>query len=377
MASKRDHYEVLGVARDADQKAIKDAFRNLALKFHPDRNDAEDAEDRFKEIAEAYAVLSDPEKRAQYDGGGATGFEGMSPEDLYAHLDLGDIFGGRDFGFGIGGGLFDSFFGRRRRPADPRRGRDIQVDLVVPMETVATGGEEEVRYGHPKTCPDCEGHRAKKGTSPRPCDACDGRGQTVSGKREGNVMFQQITTCARCRGEGTIIDDPCSTCSGTGRIFEEEHLTVKIPIGFAEGLALRIPGKGEASPQPGGEAGDLHVVVRTAPDHRFERRGTALLRSETIDVLDAALGTERTIPTLDGRVRVTIPPGTQPDSVLRLREKGLPEFGGGRRGDLLLYIGVHVPERLTPEERELYEELRTLREPHAMVERQPTETPET
>ncbi len=356
VTGQRDYYEVLGVPRDADQKAIKDAFRKLALQYHPDRNKVPGAEERFKEIAEAYAVLSDPGKRADYDARGFAGVAGFSPEDLFGGVDVEDLFGG--LGFDFGGGLFDRFF--RRRPAGPPRGANVEVELVVPLERVASGGDEPVRIRHPVSCPTCHGSGAKPGTQPRPCGACGGRGRHVTARRRGGVSLQQVTPCRTCSGAGTIIDQPCADCSGRGEVDREETLTVKIPVGVEEGVALRVPGHGMPSPRPGGAPGDLFVVVHSAPDPRFERHGADLWRVETISVADAVLGARVDVPTLDGRATVTIPPGTQPDAVLRLRGKGLPEFGGGRRGDLNLRVRLRVPDRLSKEERELYERLRAL-----------------
>ncbi len=367
-AAQRDYYEVLGVARDADAKAIKDAFRQLALKYHPDRNKSPEAEARFKEIAEAYAVLSDPKKRADYDARGFEGVAGYSPEDLFAGVDFGDIFrdfgGDLGFGFGFGspGGLFDRLF-RHHRPG-PARGVDMEVELVVPLERIASGGEETVYYARTVVCPACHGSGAKGGTAPRTCSACRGSGQRVvtRDERKGRsaVRIQQISVCPECRGRGTIIEQPCPECGGSGQVERQERLTVTVPRGAEEGLALRVPGHGAPSTEPGGPAGDLYVVVRSRPDARFERVGADLWRVETIGVAEAALGTRRTIDTLEGRVEVNIPAGTQPEEVLRIRGKGLPQFAGPGRGDLNLRIRVQVPEHLSARERALYEELQAL-----------------
>lgn len=358
--TQRDYYEVLGVTRDADQKAIKDAFRRLALKYHPDRNKAADAEERFKEIAEAYAVLSDPNKRREYDSRGFAGVADFSHEDLFRNIDFGDLFGGLGFDFDLGGaGLFDRFF--RRRRAGPVRGANLEIELTVPLERVARGGEETVRFAGPHVCSSCHGTRSKPGTKPRACTACGGTGQQVNDRREGDVSFRQITLCPVCKGEGSIIDQPCPDCKGRGTAERAEALTVKIPAGIEEGMALRIPGRGLPSPQAGGSPGDLFVIVHTAPDARFERHGADLWREEMLEISDAVLGTQLEAPTLDGHATVKVPAGTQPGEVLRLRGKGLSEFGNGRRGDLYLRMQVRVPERLSHEERDLYERLRALR----------------
>ncbi len=359
MAERRDYYEVLGVPRDADKKAIKDAFRKFALKYHPDKNKAPGAEERFKEIAEAYAILSDPKKRAEYDARGHAGVAGFTPEDLYGGINFEDIFAGfaPGFDFGLGGGLFERLF---RRRAGPHPGANIEVILRVPLERVMTGGEEEVRISRPMVCPACAGSGAEAGTQPRNCDKCGGSGRLVKTRREGSVSIQQINTCPDCGGKGQFIDHPCPKCHGRGETTSDQTLKVKVPVGVEEGTALRVPGHGMPSPEAGGVAGDLHVIVRTAPDPRFERHGANLWRAETIELTDAVLGTRRTAPTLDGEISVKIPPGTQPDSVLRLRGKGLPAFGGGRRGDLYLRLNVRVPEKLSAKERRLYEDLREL-----------------
>lgn len=356
---QRDYYEVLGVSRDADQKAIKDAFRGLALKYHPDRNKSPGAEERFKEIAEAYAVLSDPKKRAEYDARGFAGVEGFSPEDLFGGIDFGDIFGDLGFGFDFGEGLFERLFRHRRR--GPARGADLRMELTVPLERVNSGGEETIRFTRPRTCPACQGSGPEPGTSPRPCDACGGSGRKVVSRQEREgVRFQQVTACPVCHGQGTVIDRPCTECGGSGQVEREETLKVSIPVGVEEGMVLRIPEHGLPSPEPGGSPGDLYVMVYSAPDPRFYRLGSDLWRDEAIEVADAVLGTRLKVPTLEGNVEVTVPAGTQPDTVLRVRGKGLPVFGGGERGDLKLRIQVHVPEHPTAQERELYERLRAL-----------------
>ncbi|MDX1253457.1 MAG: DnaJ domain-containing protein [Gammaproteobacteria bacterium] len=350
----RDYYEILGVPRNADQKTIKDAFRTLALKYHPDRNKEPGAEERFKEIAEAYAVLSDPKKRAEYDAGGFAGVAGFTPEDLFGGIDFEDIFRGFDLGFG--GGLFDRFF--RRRPSGPPRGMDLEIEVMVPLEKIAGGGEEKVHLSRTAPCPDCHGSGARPGTTPHICETCKGTGHKTSSRKESGIFFQQTTICPDCHGRGNFIDQPCPKCNGSGKVPQDETLTVVIPPGAEEGLALRIPGRGGASPESGGIPGDLLVVVRSTPDRRFARDGANLWRVETITLLDAVLGTTLKVSTLDGSATVTILPGTQPDEILRLRGKGLPRFGARGRGDLLLRIVVRVPEKLSAEERKLYERLR-------------------
>ncbi len=356
-AGQRDYYDVLGVARDADETAIKKAFRTLALKYHPDRNKAPDAEAKFREIAEAYAVLHDPDKRRAYDARGHAGVSGMSPEEMFGGIDLDEIFGGLGgFDFG-GGGLFDHIF---RRRAGPRPGASLHAELVVPLADIVSGGEREVHIRRPKACKTCGGSGAKPGTEPKTCERCKGTGRQTKSRREGGVAFQQITTCPDCDGRGSVIEQPCADCGGHGETVRSETLKVRIPPGIEDGTALRIPGHGLPGREPGGVPGDLLVVVRSAHDPRFQRHGPNLWRTETIEVTDAVLGTGLTVPTLDGSVKVSVPPGTQPDALLRLRNKGLPVPGGGRSGDLFLRLQVHIPEQLTEEQRSHYAGLREL-----------------
>lgn len=367
--ARRDYYEVLGVAPDADEKAIKDAFRDLALRYHPDRNKAPEAEARFKEIAEAYAVLSDPKKRAEYDARGFAGVAGFSPEDLFGGVDFGDLFGDLGFGFDLGPGLFDRLFGgRTRRRAGPRPGADLRVELVASLERVARGGKEAVRISRPQTCPTCHGTGARPGTQPRRCATCAGTGQRVTSRDEGSLHVRHVTTCPTCSGRGTLIAEPCPECGAEGRVVRAESIEITVPPGVEDGTALRIPGHGLPSAE-GGPPGDVFAVVRVAPDPRFERDGVDLWRTETISVPDAVLGTHVQVPTLEGRAEVTVPPGTQPNAVLRLRGKGLPRLGGGHRGDLNVRMEVHVPEAPSSEERELYDRLRKLRRPEGRPRR--------
>ncbi|TNF86247.1 MAG: molecular chaperone DnaJ [Gammaproteobacteria bacterium] len=360
---QRDYYEVLGVERDADAKSIKDRFRELAMKYHPDRNKSPDAEAHFKEIAEAYAILSDPKKRADYDARGFAGVEGFSAEDLFSNIDFGDIFGDMGFGFDFGGGgLFGDFFGRHRKPRGPAKGSDLEVRLTIPLEKVNAGGEETVHFNRPVSCPDCHGSGAAKGSEPRACSDCGGSGKQVTTRQEskdrGSISFQQITVCPACHGQGTFIDKPCKTCDGRGEITQDDNLKVTIPAGVDEGTALRIPGHGLPSPASGGPPGDLFVVVHSQRDARFERHGADLWRREIIEVADAVLGTRIDIPTLDGEVEVKVPAGSQPDEVLRLKGKGLPVFGAPMRGDMNIRLQVHIPENPSKEEKELYRKLR-------------------
>jgi len=362
-SAQRDYYEVLGVARNADQKAIKDSFRQLAMKYHPDRNKSPDAEEKFKEIAEAYAILSDPKKRTQYDSGGFAGVADFSAEDLFGGIDFGDIFGDMGFGFDFGGGsIFDRL--HRHQHRGPAKGRDIEVQVVVSLDAINNGSEESIRLEHPVNCATCHGTGAEPGSEPRKCQACGGSGQKVISRKEtkdkSSMMFQQIITCPECHGQGVFIDKPCKECNGTGQTEKKESLKVKIPKGAEDGLALRITGHGMPSPTLGGIPGDLYVIVRTEHDNRFQRSGADLWRTENINVVDAVLGTQIDVPTLGKSIKVKVPPGTQDEKILRLRDKGLPRLDGLGHGDLKIRIHIIVPEKITDEERKLYEQLRQL-----------------
>jgi molecular chaperone DnaJ len=244
--TQRDYYDVLGVPRDADAKTIKDAFRKLALQYHPDRSKEPGAEEKFKEIAEAYAVLSDPKKRAEYDSRGFAGIAGFSREDLFGGIDFGDIFGGLGVGFGregFGEGIFERFWGPRR-PRGPIPGENLEVDLEIPLKRVLTGGPETVTINRPQTCRSCQGSGAKPGTSPKTCETCRGTGRQVRGETRGTVMVRQVTTCRSCGGRGSIIEEKCPDCQGAGEIQRDESITVQVPPGAEEGMALRVAGKG-------------------------------------------------------------------------------------------------------------------------------------
>ena len=253
--------------------------------------------------------------------------------------------------------MFDGFFKSRHR--GPARGEDIRVQLVIPLQKIITGGDEEVRISHLRSCPSCQGKGSAEGTEPRICKSCGGTGNLINTRQEGNVSYQEIRPCLECGGRGKFIDTPCSRCAGTGRVDEPEILKVKIPIGAEEGMVLRIAAHGRASPTEG-VAGDLLVIVRTANNERFERAGADLWCSKDIELTDAVLGTQIEISTLEAPLSVTVPQGTQPNAVLRLGGKGLPHFAQTSRGDIYLRLKVHIPENLSEEERALYSRLKEL-----------------
>lgn len=352
---KRDYYELLGVARSADEKAIKDAFRAAARKWHPDRNKSPEAVERFKEISEAYGVLSDADKRRRYDRGGHAAVDGGG---FSGDVDLGDL-----FGFG-GGSIFDTLFGgggrrRQQRHSGPRPGRNATIEVAVSLERIAEGGEEELRLSRRVECMACGGDGATPGTERRRCSGCRGTGQRVVERREGPMLFRQVVGCPTCQGAGTIVESPCERCDGAGRVAEEEVLRLKIPAGIPDGMALRVPGRGEESEDPGGIPGDLHVVVH-GRDPRFERRGAHLVTTEAVSIVDLALGVSLNVATPTGSVRVHVPAGTQHGATLKVRGAGLPEFREAGRGDLYVGVEARVPVDVSPAERELYERLREL-----------------
>jgi molecular chaperone DnaJ len=306
-------------------------------------------------------VLSDPKKRADYDHRGFAGVSGFSAEDLFGGIDFGDLFGSAGFGEDGGfGDLFGQLF--RQRRAGPEKGRDVEIGLSVSMGRIAQGGEEQVRFMRHVACDACNGSGAEKGTQPVQCASCHGTGRVTRSRRErsGSIFIQQTGVCPVCHGRGVIIEKPCKVCGGDGRVARPESLAITIPPGIDDGMVLKVAGKGEASLESGGTPGDLFVMVRSAQDARFSRSGADLWREETLALTDAVLGTTLTVPTLDADATVTVPPGTQPDAVLRLRGKGLPRFRDQGRGDLYLRLRLHVPEHLTARERELYDRLRKM-----------------
>jgi len=354
MAEKRDYYDVLGVPRNASKDQIKDTYRKLAMQYHPDRNKSPDAEEKFKEISEAYAVLSDDEKRQQYDLLGHVGFDQRyTTEDIFRGADFESIF--RDLGFGFGD-LFRFFFGRRDFGERISRGQDLVYDLEVTLEEAAKGTEKEIEIPRIEKCDVCNGTGASPGTSPRTCPKCKGAGKIQNIKKNSFAMFVQITPCPSCRGKGKIIDSPCKNCRGTGLTKKRRNIAVKVPMGIDEGYQLRLRGEGEMPPN-GGSPGDLYVLVHLVPHQYFKRDGDDLWYNLTIGYPQAALGTEVSVPTLDGDLNVKIRPGTQPGEIVKLKGKGMPRFRGYGKGDLLVRVGISVPEKLNQQQRTLLEQL--------------------
>jgi molecular chaperone DnaJ len=348
--TKRDYYEVLGVERNANDQDIKSAYRKLALKYHPDRNPGDkQAEEKFKEAAEAYAVLADTDKRATYDRFGhaglssAAGPQGFDPEIF---SDFGDILGGLGDFFGFG-----DIFGGRRRGAS-HRGADLRYDLEIEFEEAARGTETTIQIPREETCETCHGSGSAPGTSPEVCRQCGGHGQL----RYQQGFFTVARTCGMCRGNGRVITKPCSACRGAGRVAREKKLTVRIPAGIASGQRLRLYGEGEHG-HAGGPAGDLYVVVHVRDHPIFKRDGDHLFCEMSVPFPTLALGGEVAVPTLDGEATVEIPEGTQPGTAFRVQGKGMPNVGGRGHGDLFVSVKVEVPKKLSREQKRLVQEL--------------------
>jgi molecular chaperone DnaJ len=357
MSAKRDYYEVLGVGRDASAEEIKRAYRKLAVKFHPDKNPGDkSAEEKFKELGEAYEVLSDPDKRAAYDrfghdafsraGGGAGGaWSGGAqwggfhdPFEVFR-----EVFGG-SFGF-------EDFFGGGGGRRGERRGSDLRYDLEISFEEAVFGTEKEIKVRKLVKCDECDGSGAQPGSGRSVCSTCRGQGRVVS----GGGFFQMVQTCPRCQGEGHVLDKPCRRCRGDGRVEGTATIKVNIPAGVNTGTRLRSAGQGEAAPA-GGANGDLYVVLHVRPHEIFQRDGTDILVEEPISFAVAALGGEVEVPTLEGTAKLKIPAGTQSGTLFRLRGKGVPDVHGRGRGDQLVRVTVEVPQKLNSEQRRKLQE---------------------
>jgi len=354
--AKRDYYEVLGVPRNASEADVKKAFRTLARQYHPDANKEDpNAAEKFKEINEAHQVLSDADRRAKYDqfghaaeqmgGGGGNPFEGMN----------GDFSGFGD--------IFDMFFGgqgRQRQQRGPARGADLQYELDLSLEEAAFGIKKEIRIPRTEECGTCHGSGAKPGTHPTTCSKCKGTGQIQQAQNTIFGRFVNVAPCDRCGGDGKIIESPCATCRGRGLVQKMHNVEVNIPGGVDTGSRLRMSGFGEKG-ERGGPAGDLYIVMRVRPDSRFRRQDDDLISEVAISIAQAALGTEVEVPTLDGPELVRIPEGTQHGDTIRLKGKGIKHLRGAGRGDQHVVIGVKVPTKLSPRERELLAELAAIR----------------
>jgi molecular chaperone DnaJ len=354
---KKDYYEILGVSRDATQEEIKKAYRKLARKYHPDVNqDDPEAEEKFKEVKEAYDILSDEQKRAQYDQFGHAAFENggfqSGPQGFGGFGDFG--------GFGGFDDIFDMFFGRGfggggRRRNQPRQGPDLRYDLEITLEEAATGVEKDLEVMRTEICPDCNGSGAEPGTHPTTCNVCGGTGEIRQVRQSVLGQMVNITTCHACGGSGQIVTTPCSKCKGRGKIRRTRKIHVSIPAGVDTGTRLRIDGEGEAGSH-GGPPGDLYVYISVKPHPYFIRQGVDILYEVPLTITQAALGVEIEVPTLHGKAKLTIPAGTQPGTKFRLRGKGIPHLRRSGRGDQLVQVAVKIPTRLTAKQRKLLEE---------------------
>ena len=345
---KRDYYEILGVPRDADAEVLKKAYRRLALQYHPDRNpDDPEAEERFKEASEAYAVLSDPEKRRAYD---RFGFEGVGAAGAGGFQDFGDLGNFTDLFNDLFGDLFGQRPGGRRRGRS-QRGADLRYNLEIELRDVVTGLDAQVQIPKMRPCTNCTGSGARPGTRPEACSRCRGSGQVVL--QQG--FFRISRPCDACGGVGEIVRERCSDCRGAGRIEGMQSIKVKVPSGVDEGMRLRLTGEGEAG-IAGGPAGDLYVVISLRPHPIFERQGVEIHCRVPIRFTQAALGTEIEVPTLDGMLPLRIPEGVQTGKTMRLKGQGLPSLRGQARGDEVVQIFVETPTKLTRRQRELLEE---------------------
>ncbi len=353
MDSQRDYYEVLGVERSATPTEIKKAYRRLARQYHPDVSDAPDAESRFKEINEAYEVLSDPQKRSTYDRFGRVGPGGVGF--------------GFDFGFRDPFDIFEEVFGqgfgfRTSARRGPRRGNDLRYDLHLEFEEAVFGCEKEIEVTRYEACPECKGSGAEPGTTPVRCSECNGSGQVRRVQRSLLGSFVSVTTCPTCRGQGETIPIPCSRCNGQGRVYVTRSLSVTIPAGVDQGTQIRLAGEGEMG-LGGGPPGNLYVVLSVEPHPIFQRRGDDILVELQVNVAQAALGADVTVPTLEGEEIISISPGTQSGTVLRLRNRGVPHLRQNGRGDELVLVRVAVPTRLSREQKRLLQELGETLEP--------------
>ncbi len=352
--TKRDYYEVLSVARTATQEDIKRAYRRLAMKYHPDRNNGSekaDAEIKFKECSEAYEVLSDDHKRSRYD---QLGHEGVQGQHDFSHMDITDIFSMFDDIFG--GGAFGGAFGGRgsrgatHRGARAQRGYDLETQVELTLAEVASGAEKTIEFERQHACDACKGTGAKLGTSPVVCPQCSGQGRIAQQGFGG--MFRMVTTCPNCRGRGSVVRDHCPNCGGTGRQLKKRVVNVKIPAGVHEGQAVRISGEGEPGEQ-GAPAGDLHCYITIRAHPMFSRHNNDLVCQVPISFTQAALGGEIDVPTLKGMEKMRIPPGTQHGEVIKLKGKGLPDIRSYRNGDQIVQIMIEIPKKLTEKQKQL------------------------
>lgn len=344
MSARPDYYDLLGVSREADASEIKRAYRQLAMKYHPDRNPGDrDAEERFKEAAEAYQVLSDPDRRRTYDMFGHDGLHGQGAQGSAGFEDI----------FGQFGDLFGDIFGGRGQRRSQRRGNDLRYDLEISFEEAAFGAKKDLEFRRDERCDRCEGSGARPGTGASTCGTCGGQGRVT--RQQGFFMVQ--TTCPVCRGRGRIITERCEDCGGRGRAEVQRTVHVNVPAGVTDGVRLRVGGEGEPG-EAGAARGDLYVFVHVRPHERFQRDGADVYDEVPITFAQAALGAKIEVSTVHGPEEIEVPAGTQPGSVVRLRRKGVPRLDGHGRGDHFVTLKLVVPEKLTKEQKRLLQELR-------------------
>ncbi|AMP97082.1 Molecular chaperone DnaJ [Pedobacter cryoconitis] len=365
--SKRDYYDILGVSKGSSPEEIKKAYRKLAIKFHPDKNpDDHTAEDKFKEAAEAYEILSNPEKKQRYDhyghagvggasgGGGGYGGGGMNMEDIFSQF--GDIFGGG----GGGGSPFDSFFGGQQQRSSGRRvakGSNLRIKVKLTLEEIAHGAEKKIKVNKQIVCKTCDGSGAKDKSSISTCKTCGGSGSV---RRVTNTILGQMqttATCPTCNGAGSQITSKCTSCHGEGTVRGEETITINIPAGVSDGMQLSMSGKGNAAPN-GGVPGDLIILIEEIPHETLKREGNNIVYDLHLSIIDAALGYSAEVPTIDGKAKIKIEPGTQSGKLLRLKAKGIPEVNSYHRGDQIIHVNIWTPKALSSEERNMLEKLR-------------------
>jgi len=350
--AKRDYYEVLGVSKNASADEIKRAYRRMAIKCHPDKNpNDKEAETKFKECAEAYEVLSDPEKRQRYDQFGQEGLRGMGMHD-YSHMkwqDIGSIFEDIFSGFGGFGDVFGMGAGTHR--GGPTRGYDLETSVDLTLNDIAKGTEKTIEFTRQDICPECSGSGCAPGTKPGRCQTCNGTGQIA----RGGGFFQMVSTCPQCRGTGEVITNPCKKCRGTARVPKKRSVNIKIPAGVHEGQGVRVANEGEPG-QKGGPKGDLYCYIRIKPHEFLERDGNDLIAVVPISFTQAALGATIDVPSLNGTKSLKIPPGSQYGSIFRIKGQGLPDIRTGRTGDQLVQIAIETPTKLNEKQQELLRE---------------------
>ncbi len=357
--AKQDYYEILGISRNTSSGDIKKAYRRLAVKYHPDKNreNSKEAEEKFKEVSEAYKILSDRDKKQIYDQYGHAGLQadigagggGFTEFDFDPIKIFNDVFGQRS---SSGGGIFDNLFGGRASPRGGQAGSDLQYDLEITFKEAGFGIEKEIQVPRYETCSNCRGNGVKPGSSPRTCSACEGTGSIAVSQG----FFSMSRTCAQCHGRGTIIKDPCKECRGSGRVRRTRRVKVKIPAGIDNGSHLRLTGQGEAGLR-GGPTGDLYIAIRVRPHPIFKREGNTIICEIPITFTQAALGGEIRVPTLNGRAKLKVPPGTQTNKIFRLRKMGIPHLHSAGRGDQWVKVIIETPVNLSTEQKQLLKRL--------------------